>query len=83
MVPTLSTRPPLESILGFLVYDAQAYPPMIPYLRGFHGTLDSWRPNRTKDGFDGCLNAELFELLVERSGPKRRNFIGSKEEAAE
>jgi len=56
---------------------------MIPYLRGFHGTLDSWRPNRTKDGFDGCLNAELFELLVERSGPKRRNFIGSKEEAAE
>jgi hypothetical protein len=56
---------PLESIRGFLVYIAQAYPPMIPYLRGFDGTLDSWRPNRTKDGFDGRLNAELSELPVE------------------
>ena len=56
---------------------------MLPYLRGFHGTLNSWRPNRTKDGFDGRLNAELFELRVERSGPKSRKVIGPTEEAAE
>jgi len=74
---------PLESIRGFLVYVAHAYPPMIPYLRGFHGTLDSWRPNRTKDGFDGRLNAELSVLRVERLGPKRRKVIGSREEADE
>jgi len=73
----------LESIRGFLVYVAQAYPPMVPYLRGFHGTLDSWRPNRTKDGFDGRLNAELSELRVKRSGPKRRKVIGPTDEADE
>jgi hypothetical protein len=74
---------PLESIRGFLVYVAQAYHPMIPYLWGFHGTLDSWRPDRTKDDFDGRLNAELLEVRVDHSGPKRRKVIDSKEEAAE
>ena len=74
---------PLESIRGFLVYVAQAYHPMIPHLWGFHGTLNSWRPDRTKDDFDGRLNAELLEVRVNHSGPKRRKVIDSKEEAAE
>jgi hypothetical protein len=37
--------------------------------------LDSWRPSRTKDGFDGRLNAVLSQLRVERSGPKRRRVF--------
>ena len=31
----------LDRIRGFLNYVMQVYPAMIPYLRGFHGTLDS------------------------------------------
>ena len=42
---------PLERIRGFLNYVMQVYPAMIPYLRGFHGTLDSWRSHWTADGF--------------------------------
>jgi hypothetical protein len=30
---------PLESIRSFLVYVAQAYPPMMPYLRGCEGWI--------------------------------------------
>jgi len=47
---------PLEKVRGFLNYVMQVYPSMIPYLRGFHGMLDSWRPNRIADGFDKRLN---------------------------
>jgi hypothetical protein len=36
----------LESIRGFLVYIARTYPTMVPYLKGIHLTLDSWRANR-------------------------------------
>lgn len=41
----------LESMTGYLVYVAQAYPSMKPYLAGLYGTLNSWRPNRTSEGF--------------------------------
>jgi hypothetical protein len=27
------------------------YPSMVPYLKGIHQTLDSWRPHRDKDGW--------------------------------
>jgi len=49
---------PLERVRGFLNYVMPVYPSMIPYLRGFHGALDSWRSNRTADGFDKPLNKE-------------------------
>jgi len=74
----LKTVPMSSTSLGKypgLVYIKQAYPPIVPYLRSFHGTLDSWRPSRTKDGFDGRLNAVLSQLRVERSGPKRRRVF--------
>jgi hypothetical protein len=41
----------LESIRGFLVYVARTYPTMVPYLKGIHLTLDSWRENRGSDGW--------------------------------
>jgi len=41
----------LERIRGFLVYTTRTYPAMIPYLKGIHLTLDSWRRNRDDDGW--------------------------------
>ena len=63
----------LERIRGFLNYVMQVYPAMIPYLRGFHGTLDSWRSNRTADGFDKRVNSELEpEGIAKQPKAKRR-----------
>jgi hypothetical protein len=41
----------LQSIRGFLVYIARTYPSMVPYLKGIHATIDSWRPGRDKNGW--------------------------------
>jgi hypothetical protein len=41
----------LERRRGFLVYVAQAYPSLVPYLKGIHLTLDSWRSGRNEDGW--------------------------------
>lgn len=41
----------LEKQRGFLVYVSRIYPSLVPYLKGIHLTLDSWRPNRNKDSW--------------------------------
>jgi hypothetical protein len=41
----------LERIRGFLIYVARTYPSMVPFLKGVHLTLDSWRPGRDADGW--------------------------------
>jgi hypothetical protein len=41
----------LKSIRGFLVYVSRTYPSMIPYLKGIHATIDSWRSGRDADGW--------------------------------
>jgi hypothetical protein len=41
----------LQSIRGFLVYVARTYQMMVPYLKGIHNTIDSWRPGRNEDGW--------------------------------
>jgi hypothetical protein len=41
----------LESYRGFLIYVSQTYPYMVPYLKGVHLTLDSWREGRREDGW--------------------------------
>jgi hypothetical protein len=35
----------LEQQREFLVYISRTYPLMVPYLKGIHLTLDSWRPH--------------------------------------
>ncbi len=40
--PTLSHKE-LLSNQGFLVYVTQTYPAMVPYLKGFHLTIEMWR----------------------------------------
>ena len=66
----------LESIRGFLVYVSRTYSEMVPYLKGIHLTLDSWRAGRTVSGWkfedqeafedDGC---ELTNTVDERIQP--------------
>jgi hypothetical protein len=41
----------LERIRGFLVYVTRTYKALMPYLKGLHLTLDSWRENRNDDGW--------------------------------
>jgi hypothetical protein len=41
----------LERRQGFLVYVDQAYPSLVPYLKGIYITLDSWRSDRNEDGW--------------------------------
>jgi hypothetical protein len=41
----------LERRRGFLVYVDQAYPSLVPYFKGIHLTLDSWRLDRNEDGW--------------------------------
>ena len=45
----------LEKDRGFLVYISRTYRVMVPYLKGIHQTLDSWRTGRSKDGYRLCL----------------------------
>jgi hypothetical protein len=41
----------LESDRGFLIYVSQTYPSMVPYRKGIHLILDSWREGRREDGW--------------------------------
>ena len=41
----------LESAVRFLIYVAMTYTSLIPYLKGIHLTLNSWRPGRDKNGW--------------------------------
>jgi hypothetical protein len=66
----------LESIRGFLVYVSRTYPEMVPYLKGIHLTLDSWRVGRSLSGWkysdqeelddDGC---DLTNAIDEKLQP--------------
>ena len=40
----------LERDRGYLVYISRTYRSMVPYLKGIHQTLDSWRSGRNEDG---------------------------------
>ena len=63
----------LLSDRGFLVYVTRAYPPMIPYLKGFHLTAEMWRGNRDADGWklppqkvkEKVLNFAIGEVVEE------------------
>jgi hypothetical protein len=36
---------------GFLVYVTRTYPAMVPYLKGFHLTIEMWRGGRDAEGW--------------------------------
>jgi hypothetical protein len=41
----------LERKRGFLIYVTRTYPSMVPYLKGIHQTLETWRLNREPSGW--------------------------------
>ena len=47
---TLS-REPMMSGRGFLVHLSRTYPGIVPFLKGVHHTLESWRRGRKADGW--------------------------------
>jgi hypothetical protein len=54
-------RKGLERKRGFLLYVTRTFPSMVPYLKGFHLTLDGWRGGRDNDGWK-YLGKETREL---------------------
>jgi hypothetical protein len=59
----------LEQHRGFLVYLGRTYPSMVPYLKGLHLTIDSWRPNRGMDGWrDDSVQQVQSALGIPPSG---------------
>jgi hypothetical protein len=74
----------LEFIRGFLVYVARTYPTMVPYLKGIHLTLDSWRVNRGLDGWpvdeDGwrvsnTINDKLEDADARKGGEEPPPYV--------
>jgi hypothetical protein len=51
-------RKELEKNRGFLVYVTRTYTNMVPFLKGIHLLLDSWRVNRNSDGWK-FTNSEM------------------------
>jgi hypothetical protein len=49
-VPRLSHKEMLSN-QGFLVYVTGSYPLMVPYLKGFHLTIEMWCGGRDVDGW--------------------------------
>ena len=56
----------LERRCGYLVYVAQAFPSIRPSLVGLYGSLNSWRPDRTPDGFKIPSSAKRRKLNLGR-----------------
>ena len=53
----------LQSIRGFLVYVSRTYGSLVPYLKGLHATIDSWRYGRTSTGWK--MGAKKFKQQSE------------------
>ena len=52
-----------KSDRGFLVYISRTYPAMVPYLKGFHLTLETWQSGWDKEGWKQDKNQ--FQALDE------------------
>ena len=49
-------RKDMERDRGFLVHLSMIYPCLTPYLKGFHLSLESWRPDRDQHGWKLPVN---------------------------
>lgn len=61
----------MERGRGFMIYFCRTYTSFVPFLKGFHLTMDSWRPGREADGWKGkkrpgIVNADSDELSTEK-----------------
>jgi hypothetical protein len=41
----------LEKTRGYLIYVSRTYPPMTPFFKGLHLTIDAWHPERDEEGW--------------------------------
>ena len=53
----------LEKKRGFLIYVGLTYPMLVPYFKGIHLTLESWRDHRDEDGWK--LNKNQIQNLID------------------
>lgn len=61
-------RKELEHDRGFLVHLSMIYLSLASFLKGFHLTLESWRPDRNKDDWKLPVNewSRLKQYLVDK-----------------
>jgi len=64
--PASMDRAQLESHRGFLNHLARTYCWINPYLKGYHLTLDAWRPYRAADGWK-LTGAELRAVMEDEA----------------
>lgn len=64
---------PLGSKQGFLVYVAQTYHFLKPYLKGIHATMGSWRPDWDVGGWK--IQNFDWEFHVEDLGPRQKGGV--------
>ena len=78
-------RKELEKIRGFLVYVSLTFQSMVPYLKGIHLTLESWRPDQNEEGWrlspkerDALFTDETLKAVSQGPAPaqvkKARRF---------
>jgi len=61
-------RKTLESYRGSLVYLQRTYPSITPYVKGFHLTINGWRPDRDAEGWR-LLVSERNSVNLETGPP--------------
>jgi hypothetical protein len=63
----------LERKQGFLIYVTCTYPAMVPYLKGIHQTLETWRQNRDEAGWKIKVLQEkdLLAAAAHAEGPPK------------
>jgi len=66
----------LECHRGFFIYLVRTYTTMVPYLKGIHLTLDSWRDNRDSEGWRLSPKELRFSLA------NKEDFAPEKEKGA-
>lgn len=65
----------LQSDRGFLVYVANAYPAMKPYLKGFHLSLEMWRGGRDEEGWKRRRPVETEPEDVDESWEEDKGWL--------
>lgn len=71
----LMIHKPLEKKRGFLIYVTRTYPSMVPYLKGIHLTLDSWREGRDEDGWKRIGHKGGQTEFVTKDAPVRVSAV--------
>ena len=66
-------RKTLERGRGFMIHLARTYPGMVPFLKGMHHTLETWRGGRDEDGWK-YGREDWINLLMEEDLEEGRHW---------